>query len=131
MRKFSIVLLLAALLVSVSCMDLKGLYDRIDQLEQKVGELEKLELAQVKSTVDGINTTLNQIKDKVYVESLTETQDGYVIKFTDGKTATIKNGVDGKDATAPTVGVKDVDGELVWTVNNEVVLDGECVHCCD
>ncbi len=123
MRKFSIVLLLAALLVSVSCMDLKGLYDRIDQLEQKVGELEKLELAQVKNTVDGINTTLNQIKNKVYVESLTETQDGYVIKFTDGKTATIKNGVDGKDATAPTVGVKEADGELVWTVNNEIVKD--------
>ena len=125
MRKFSIVLLLGALLMSVSCRDFADLYERIDQLEGKVGELEKLQLAQLSSTVQGLSTTVGQLEKKVYVESVTETADGYVIKFTDGKTATIKDGEDGEDGTTPTIGVKDEDGVLVWTVNGDVVKDAQ------
>ncbi len=123
MRKFSIVLLLGALLMSVSCRDFADLYERIDQLEGKVGELEKLQLAELSNTVNGLSTTVGQLEKKVYVESVTETDNGYVIKFTDGKTATIKDGEDGEDGTTPTIGVKDEDGVLVWTVNGDVVKD--------
>ena len=125
MRKFSIVLLLGALLMSVSCRDFADLYERIDQLEGKVGELEKLQLAELSNTVNGLSTTVGQLEKKVYVESVTETANGYVIKFTDGKTATIKDGEDGEDGTTPTIGVKDEDGTLVWTINGDVVKDAQ------
>ena len=121
MRKFSYLLLLGALFVGVSCMDLGEIYGRLDALETQVKDLQELN-----STVSGINTVVGQLQNNVYVQSVTETSEGYVIKFTDGKTATITNGAPGKDGVspaAPTVGVKEVDGELVWTVNDAVVKD--------
>ena len=82
------------------------------------------ELTQTTATANSAFTIANALKDKVYVESVTETADGYVIKFTNGKTATIANGEDGQDATAPTIGVTDGEGgALYWTVNGEVMKD--------
>ena len=119
MRKLSFLLLAGALFLGISCTpDIEDLYNRVDALEKQVADL-----SQLQSTVSGISTTVDALKGNVYVKSVNETDEGYVIEFTNGKTATIKNGNDGKDATAPTVGVKEVDGELVWTVNNEVVKD--------
>ena len=119
MRKLSFLLLAGALFLGISCTpDIEDLYKRVDALEKQVAELSALN-----STVSGLSTAVEALQDNVYVKSVTETADGYVIEFTNGKTATIKDGEPGQDATAPTVGVKEVNGELVWTVNNEVVKD--------
>ena len=119
MRKLSFLLLAGALFLGISCTtDFTDIYSRLDDLEKKVNDLTELN-----ATVSGINATVSALQSNVYVKSVTETAEGYVIVFTDGTTATIKDGKNGKDATAPTIGVKEVDGELVWTVNNEVVKD--------
>ena len=119
MRKLSFLLLAGALFLGISCTpDIEDLYNRVEALEKQVAELTALN-----STVSGLSVAVEALQGNVYVKSVTETADGYVIEFTNGKTATIKDGEDGQDATAPTVGVKEVDGELVWTVNGEVVKD--------
>ena len=104
--------------MAVSCMDLKPLYDHVEDLEHRVQALEEL-----KGTVDGIEVTVNALKNNVYVKEVVKTDEGYVIKFTDNTQAVIKNGVDGQDGKTPTIGVKDVDGELFWTVNGELMKD--------
>ena len=119
MRKLSFLLMAGALFLGISCTpDIEDLYKRVDALEKQVAELSALN-----STVSGLSTAVEALQDNVYVKSVTETADGYVIEFTNGKTATIKDGEPGQDATAPTVGVKEVNGELVWTVNDQVVKD--------
>ena len=104
--------------MTVSCMDFKDLYERVDQLEQKVAALEELN-----TTVSGLSTTIGALKNNVYVKEVTETAEGYVIKFSDNTQAVIRDGVDGEDGTTPTIGVKEEGGELVWTVNDKVVKD--------
>ena len=119
MRKLSFLLLAGALFLGISCTpDLKDVYDRLGALEERMAEL-----TTTTETANSAFTIANALKDKVYVDSVTETEDGYVIKFSNGTTATIKDGEPGQDATAPTIGIKEVDGELVWTVNDQVVKD--------
>ena len=104
--------------MAVSCVDLSEINTRIDNLEKRLSEHETLA-----AKTYALKTAVEALEKNVYVESVTNTADGYVIKFTNNKEITIKNGKDGQDATAPTVGVKEVDGALVWTVNDEVVKD--------
>ena len=128
MRKFSYLLLAGALFAGVSCAtDLSEVYNRLDQLEQKVQNLERLN-----STVNGLYTIVSSFENNVYVETVTETEEGYVIKFTDGKTATIKDGDKGPKGDpgdpgapgeTPAIGVADENGQLVWTVNGNVIKD--------
>ena len=121
MKKLSILYFAGILLLAASCIDLTDVYSRLDTLEGRMDEL-----TQTTTTANSAFTIANALKDKVYVESVTENADGYVIKFSNGKTASIANGNDGKDATAPTIGVTDGEGgALYWTVNGEVMKDAK------
>ena len=98
-----------------------------------------------------MNDNVNSIKalveanaKAVTINSVTTTDNGYVIKFSDGTTATITNGQDGapgqngqdgapgqdgKDAAAPQIGVQEIDGVLYWTVNGELLkFNGENIR---
>lgn len=56
---------------------------------------------------------------------MVETDDGYVITFSNGVTATITHGKNGIDAPAISV-KKDIDGLYYWTLDGEFILvDGE------
>ena len=110
--------LLGIVLMATSCLDIADVYQRLDTLEQKVAGLEGLN-----TTVSGLSNSIEALRNNVYVKEVTETDEGYVIKFTDNTQAVIRDGVDGEDGQTPTIGVKEEGGELVWTVNGKVVKD--------
>ena len=110
--------LLGIVLMATSCLDIADVYQRLDTLEQKVAALEGLN-----TTVSGLSNSIEALRNNVYVKEVTETAEGYVIKFTDNTQAVIRDGVDGEDGQTPTIGVKEEGGELVWTVNGQVVKD--------
>ena len=113
MKKVFLTLLAAASL----CACTGDLKDRVDTLETRVAALED----KVNENVSAITMLAEAAAKAVTIESVTQNEDktSYTIKFSDGQTAVLTNGKDGKDAVAPVVGVKEVDGVLYWTVNGE------------
>ena len=97
------------------------LEDRVDTLEAKVAALE----SKVNENVSSIAKLAEAAAKAVTIESVTQNEDktSYTIKFSDGTTSVLSNGKDGKDAVAPVVGVKEVDGVLYWTVNGEFLTN--------
>ena len=116
------------------------LEDRVTSLENRLDKLEAL----VNDNVNSIKALVEANAKAVTINSVTTTDNGYVIKFSDGTTATITNGQDGapgqngqdgapgqdgKDAAAPQIGVQDIDGVLYWTVNGELLkFNGENIR---
>lgn len=107
------------------------LEDRVTSLENRLDKLEAL----VNDNVNSIKALVEANAKAVTINSVTTTDNGYVIKFSDGTTATIANGQDGapgqdgKDAAAPQIGVQEIDGVLYWTVNGELLkFNGENIR---
>lgn len=100
--------------------DLSSLKEKVEDLSSRVAKLEEAVKKLNDETVPGLQTLITALQGKVYVNSVTTTADGYVIAFSDGKQATLTNG---KDAAAPVVGIAEVEGTYVWTVNGEVAKD--------
>lgn len=117
MKKVFLTLLAAASL----CACTGDLEDRVDTLEAKVSALE----SKVNENVSSIAKLAEAAAKAVTIESVTQNEDktSYTIKFSDGTTSVLNNGKDGKDAVAPVVGVKEVDGVLYWTVNGEFLTN--------
>ena len=130
MRKHSLIMLAAGLLGFAACTG--ELEDRVTSLENRLDKLEAL----VNDNVNSIKALVEANAKAVTINSVTTTDNGYVIKFSDGTTATITNGQDGapgqngqdgapgqdgKDAAAPQIGVQEIDGVLYWTVNGELL----------
>lgn len=110
-------------LLAVGCakeQDLSSLKEKVEDLSSRVAKLEEAVKKLNDETVPGLQTLITALQGKVYVNSVTTTADGYVITFSDGKTATLSNG---KDAVAPVVGIAEVEGAYVWTINGEVAKD--------
>lgn len=114
MKKVFLTLLAAASL----CACTGDLEDRVDTLEAKVAALE----SKVNENVSSIAKLAEAAAKAVTIESVTQNEDktSYTIKFSDGTTSVLNNG---KDAVAPVVGVKEVDGVLYWTVNGEFLTN--------
>lgn len=116
------------------------LEDRVTSLENRLDKLEAL----VNDNVNSIKALVEANAKAVTINSVTTTDNGYVIKFSDGTTAIITNGQDGapgqdgqdgapgqdgKDAAAPQIGVQEIDGVLYWTVNGELLkFNGENIR---
>ncbi len=117
MKKVFLTLLAAASL----CACTGDLKDRVDTLETKVADLEN----KVKENVSSIAKLAEAAAKAVTIESVIPNEDktSYTINFSDGTTSVLTNGKDGKDAVAPVVGVKEVDGVLYWTVNGEFMTN--------
>ena len=114
-------------LLAVGCakeQDLSSLKEKVEDLSSRVAKLEEAVKKLNDETVPGLQTLITALQGKVYVNSVTTTADGYVISFSDGKQATLTNG---KDAVAPVVGIAEVEGAYVWTINGEVAKDAEGV----
>ena len=139
MKKQIFPMIAAAALFLTGCnsVDLSPLEKRIAELEGKVNAIEK-SVSDLNSNASGIKTTVDALKQKLTVVSVEEVSDGYKITFSDGKEAVIKDGAagaagaagpqgpegpQGPAGTAPTIGVSEVEGVLVWTVNGEAVKD--------
>ncbi len=139
-------------LMATGCYDDSELKTRVDVLETKVSDLEAL-CKTMNTNVTELQTIMEQYKNAVTIISVTQTDNGYEIVFSDGKIATITNGAKGekgdkgetgkkgdtgetggkgetgekgdpgKDAVTPVIGVINEGGILYWTINGEYLLD--------
>jgi len=113
---------LAGALAAVSCgkYDDSELRDKISSIEERLSRLEQL-MQTANQNIASLQTLTAVLNDAVFVTEITELSDGYQIKFSNGKTVTLKNGADGH---TPAIGVKkDADGVYYWTIDGEWLLD--------
>ena len=119
---------LLSLSVFVGCQkyDDSGITGRVDDLENRVAELERVvnELtANLGTLVTAIDALENQ--DRIVSVNKLPGDAGWEIVFANSGTVTIYNGANGKDGDSPVIGVqKDTDGIYYWTLNGEFLLDG-------
>jgi hypothetical protein len=135
-KKLWVVLLGIIVTFSACKYDDNELWDEVYKLQERVQKLEDLcellntniEAAQeVVETIEenGVITSISPIARNSYA--------GYVIEFSNGKTITIYNGIDGKDGAdgidgkdgeSPQLGIKDLgDGNYGWVLNGELLKD--------
>ena len=77
------------------------------------------QLNKMMSNITALQTAVNALQNNVFVTSVSETADGWQIKFSNGKTAELHNGV------SPVIAVKQgEDSRWYWTLNGEWLLDG-------
>ena len=122
MRFFPKHLLTAFLLtgIVVSCYDETAVMDKINGLDSRISALEQ-QMQTANSNINGLQTITAALQKNVSVTSVTEVDGGYKILFSDGTTAIIKNGADGR---TPSIGVKqDSDGVYYWTLDGNWLLD--------
>ena len=133
MKKY-ILLLLATLALAVSCdvFDHTSIWDKLNEHEQRIEELEKA-CSRLNSNVEALQTILGALQTNDYVTDITKIMEdgvevGYSITFAKGGTVTIYHGTDGEDGGAPKIGIKKAsDGQYYWTADDEWLTgeDGE------
>ncbi len=96
MKKFCNILIVAIMSTGLfGCYDDSGLWDAFNDLEDRVTNIET-QLSEMNKDLSNLSAIVNALQNKVYVSSINETENGYTITFTDGKTITITNGKDGQ-----------------------------------
>ena len=118
MKKHLFLLLAAVLTLGISCSKLNQLEDRLNDLESR---LKVVEATLSNTNIVALKAAVEALQNNVTVTQVETTSDGYIIHFSDGTSAVIKNGTPGTDGTTPTIGVTEVDGVLVWTINGEPI----------
>ena len=125
MKKLFTLFAIALLGVSTwSCSyDDDDLWSAVDDLDSRMEAVEKA-VKSANTDIDALQTLVEALQANVTVVSVVQNADGYVITFSDGKTATITNGKDGLDAPAISV-KKDDDGIYYWTLNGDYLTDAQ------
>lgn len=131
MKKLLLLLLPFACMLAGCKYDDTSLWDEVNAQKAKIATLEST-VASMNSNIGSLQSLINAVQSKVTINAVTKTEGGYLIAFSDGNTARINNGVDGKDGkngqdgTTPVIGAKaDSDGNFYWTVNGAWLLDAE------
>ena len=133
MKRFIHLLILSAALLAAGCSeyDDSAILSRLEKLEKDVAGL-KSDLARANSDIDALRTLIevvqqNQLKpgDVVSVTSVKQVEkdgvSGWQISFSDGREPiTIWNG---KDSSAPVIGVTTIGGVLYWTLDGVPMVD--------
>ena len=128
MRKiFGFLMILLAGISQTGCeYDDAGLWDEMEDVKNRVTALEKA-VEKTNSNIEALQAIVEALQKNVYVTTVQTTSNGYIISFSDGSSATISNGIDGKDGingtNAPVISVKlDSDGNYYWTIDGEWLL---------
>ena len=127
--------------------ELDKVSSRLDGIENRVSVLEEAVKQLNEKDIPGLQALVRAIQDNITVTAVVETESGYVISFSDGTTATLRNGkdgqngrdgvdgidgtngtdgkdgIDGVDGETPVIGITLVDGVYVWTVNGTILKD--------
>lgn len=98
--------------------DDSGLRNDLNDLENRVEKLEEL-CKQMNTNISSLQTLVTALQKQVTITKVEQTTDGYVIRFSDGQTATITNG------EAPVISVKQDGGIYYWTLNGEWLTDDQ------
>ena len=89
--------------------------------ENRVAKLEEL-CNQMNTNISLLQKIVEAVEDQLSISQVEQMPNGYIIHFSDGSTATIKNGMISEDA--PIVGVnQDTDGVYCWTLNGDWMTD--------
>ena len=111
-------------LLLFSCSDKyddSALRNDLSDLENRVTKLEEL-CKQMNTNISSLQKIVDALQDNLSISRVEQISDGYIIHFSDGSTATIKNGKNSEDA--PIIGVKkDTDGIYYWTLDGEWLTD--------
>lgn len=95
---------LAIILCVASCeYDDTEIRESIDSIEQRLSAVEKVQ---------------NAYKNNLFIKTITKIQNGYEIVFSDGSTATILNGTDGKDGDVLIKSITVGEGEVTFVLSN-------------
>ena len=98
-----------------------ALRNDLNDLENRVAKLEEL-CKQMNTNISSLQKIVEALQDNLSISKVEQISDGYIIHFSDGSTATIKNGKNSEDA--PIIGVKkDTDGIYYWTLDGEWLTD--------
>ncbi|MBR1873143.1 MAG: hypothetical protein IJ795_08055 [Bacteroidales bacterium] len=120
-----------ALAVTACSYNDSALKEQIGDLEERVSTLESRLKTLNETTIPAIQQAIKNLQDNVFVTEVKDTDNGYVITFSNGTVATIKDGegFSGEDGHSPEVGIVIVDGVYVWTIDGEIVTgeDGEAI----
>ena len=101
--------------------DDSALRNDLNDLENRVTKLEEL-CKQMNTNISSLQKIVDALQDDLSISKVEQISDGYIIHFSDGSTATIKNGKD--SGTIPIIGVKqDIDGCYYWTLDGEWLTD--------
>ena len=101
--------------------DDSALRNDLNDLENRVTKLEEL-CKQMNTNISSLQKIVDALQDNLSISKVEQISDGYIIHFSDGSTATIKNGKNSEDA--PIIGVKkDTDGIYYWTLDGEWLTD--------
>ena len=112
-------LALAVFTAAASCVkfDDSEIQSELDDIKSRLTNLEE----KVNTNISNLWEIVNSLDHGIKVTSVTETDDAWIIQFSNGKTATLSKG---GSASAPAIGVKqDTDGIYYWTLYGEWLLD--------
>ena len=138
MKKYFLLALVVLTGIASSCKyDDDDLWENVNDLADRVTSLEAA-TKQMNSDIAAMQSIISALQNQVTVSKVEELKDGYIIHFSDGTKATIKNGADGKDgangadgkdgangengkdgkdgANAPIINVKQEGGVYYWTI---------------
>ena len=138
MKRFFVFVALmgAMLLASCSEFDDSKIWDKLDNHESRISQLEEL-CKQMNTNISSLQTIVNALQENDYITNVSPVRKdgdiiGYTITFAHSDTITIYHGedgaagADGKDGYTPQIGVmKDTDDIYYWTVDGEWFLDGK------
>lgn len=111
MKKYLLLILVVWTGIATSCKyDDDELWGSVEDVTDRVVALETL-TKQKNSDIAAMQTILNAMKNEVAVSEVENLTDGYILHFTDGTTATIKDGKDGADGEDGKDGADGADGE--------------------
>lgn len=118
---------LAAMMTTGCSYDDDEIWEAVNDINQRVKNLEHAS-SQMSSDLSALQSIVNAMQSNVTITEITSDENGYTIKFSDGTTATITNGIDG--VSAPEISVKkDDDGFYYWTIGGEwLIVDGDRVR---
>ena len=122
MKKLLTFAALFAVVALTSCKyDDDDIWNSVHGLENRVAKLEEL-CKQMNTNISSLQKIVDALQDNLSISKVEQISDGYIIHFSDGSTATIKNGKD--SGTIPVIGVrKDTDGCYYWTLDGEWLTD--------
>ena len=131
----------AASMVSCVNFDDSEIWDKLNEHEQRIEELEKV-CSWLNSNIEALQVVMQALQENDYVTGVTKicedgVEIGYSLVFAKGGTVTIyhgkdgqdgEKGEDGQDGSAPKIGIRKApDGEYYWTADDEWLTgeDGE------
>lgn len=101
--------------------DDSALRNDLNGLENRVAKLEEL-CTQMNTNISSLQILVAALQENLAVTEVERTDDGYVIRFSDGTAAAIRDGRDFE--SVPVIVVKrDTDGIYYWTLDGEWLTD--------